>query len=77
MRKLKLYFWQLSDLNIDYCGYWRIKKRGWLYRLTKPLTPEQKVAITQKYQNVELYTHSLEYAPEIKTSAILLLDRCK
>lgn len=51
-----------------------IKIRGFLYKISKPLTDEQKEYLL-KFKNVKLFNSQCQYAPEIKHNAVFIGDK--
>ena len=49
--------------------------RGMLYKLTKPLSDEDKEYLL-KWKNIDLYIVSPEYAREIKNNAVIIFNNC-
>lgn len=58
-----------------YYAYSRIKHKGYMYFLLKNLTTEQKQDLLYSFNNIEFYVRVLDYAPELKTTCILLYDK--
>ena len=65
----------LEQLKTGFCDFFRVPHKGLMLKLTKLLTDEDKKYITDRYSNVMFYTSQYQYAPEIKSSAILITDR--
>lgn len=67
----------LNSIGNGYHNFSRVKGdngSGYRYTLSKPLTDEQKDYLS-KYSNVDFGTAQYKYAPEIKYSTVILLDR--
>lgn len=51
-----------------------VKIRGTLYKISKPLTDEQKEYLLG-FKNIKLFITQCQYAPEIKHNAVFLGDK--
>ena len=48
--------------------------KGYMYYLSEQLSNNDKNILKEKYNNIDFYIVSPEYAPEIKTNIIFLSD---
>ena len=77
MRKLKIPGYVFYE-QFEYCDYKRFTVdgiKGTLYRLCKPLTPDQDNIIL-KYSNVRLFVGRSEYAPEQRRQYLFIGNKC-
>lgn len=64
-----------SFKNFNFCGFYSIKNKGCLYKLSKNLTSEQKEVLTNKYFNIEFYKTGSVYALELENDAVLIKNK--
>lgn len=64
-----------SFKNFNFCGFYYIKNKGYLYKLSQNLTSEQKEVLTNKYFNIEFYKTGSVYALEAENDAILIKNK--
>ena len=65
----------LSEIGVHFYDEYRVKHLGRMFKLTKCLTDEQKEFLNSRFSNVVHFWVSPMYAPEIKSSAILVTDK--
>ena len=49
--------------------------KGYIYYLSEKLSDNDKNILKKKYNNIDFYIATTEYAPEIKTDIIFLSDK--
>lgn len=64
----------LESINNGFYDEYRVKNRGRLFKLTKPLSEKDKSAF-DRFSNIIFLRGRHQYAPEIKFSAILITDK--
>ena len=78
-RRIKLNMYDLYDMGIDWFESHRVhdknNNRGTRFILDKPLTSNQLEKINS-YKNVVISECHHRYAPEIKHTTIILMDKC-
>lgn len=79
MKRKKANIYDLINNNIDYFAFQRVKNSkgepGYRYILDKELNEKQK-NVLQQFKNVIISSCQYKYAPEIKHTTIILLDKC-
>lgn len=77
-RRRKAKFSDLFDNGIEVYDQYRMSIKGvdgMLYKLWKPLTKDQYLLLDE-FWNVEFMEVRNEYAPELKSKAVFLGDKC-
>lgn len=67
---------ELNAVENSYYDFYRVKNKGMMYVITRPINDEFKAALLKKYSNIEFYLSQCQYAKEIKHNAILVCDKC-
>ena len=65
----------LSEIGVHFYADYRVKHLGRMFKLTKKLTDEQKNYLVNRFSNVVHFWTAPMYAPEMKSSAILITDK--
>lgn len=65
----------IGEIGVHFYADFRIKHLGRLFKLTKKLTDEQKTYLENRFSNVVHFWIAPQYAPEMKSSAILITDK--
>ena len=78
-KRIKLNMYDLYDMGIDWSESHRVhdryNNRGTRFVLNKQLTSNQ-LDIINNYKNVVISDCQYRYAPEIKYTTIILMDKC-
>ncbi len=79
MRRKKADFYDLVDNGIMYHNFYKVKNKegltGVRYELSNPLTQRQRERLG-RFKNIIISQGIHRYAPEIKQTSIIILDRC-
>ena len=79
MKRQKMNFYDLIDMNINYHDFQQVHdnagNKGTRYILSNMLTDEQ-IAKINSFKNTIISTCQYRYAPEIKYQTLIILDKC-
>ena len=65
----------LCSIGVHFYAEYRVKHLGRMFKLTKKLTDEQINYLVNRFSNVVHFWTASIYAPEMKSSAILITDK--
>lgn len=80
MKRQKMNFSDLINMNVNFHDFHRVHdsigNKGTRYILSNPLTDEQ-IKVINNFKNTIISSCQYRYAPEIKYTTLIILDKCK